>query len=181
MANYPINHHLYTYLWNKYRPAIVKLMSDALEKPQEYKFLPHEFKDVNPKEKGGYAFTMEVFKGKAQNNIKGSVVAQDLLLIIQKSRRALELLETATYEFVLDKQFLLSVSQEAVVEEIAEESSTESLEPSEVTEEAADSEQTEIKKEEVKEEEIKEEGAKEVEVTSEVEREKETATEEKKS
>lgn len=123
MPDYPINHHLYTLLWNKYRPAIVKLMSDAQEKPQEYKFQPHEFKDVNPKEKGGYSFTMEVFQGKAQNNIKGSVVAQDLLLIIQKSGRALELLNTAKYEFVLDKQFVLTVSQEPVVEEVEEEAS----------------------------------------------------------
>jgi hypothetical protein len=100
-------------------------MVDALESPQEYKFLPHEFKDVNPKEKGGYWFTMEVHKGKAQNNIKGSVVAQDLLLTLQKSGRALEMLESSKFEFVLDKQFILSVSQEPVGEE--EEETTEDM------------------------------------------------------
>ena len=106
-------------------------MADAQETPQEYKFQPHEFKDVNPKEKGGYWFTMEVYKGKAQNNIKGSVVAQDLLLILQKSGRAQELFETAKYEFSLDKQFTFSVSQEAVVEESEEEDAPETAEATE--------------------------------------------------
>ncbi|MEP1094893.1 MAG: hypothetical protein ABJG78_07260 [Cyclobacteriaceae bacterium] len=155
MPNYPTNHHLYTLLWNKYRPAIVKLMADAQEAPQEYKFQPHEFKDVNPKEKGGYWFTMEVYKGKAQNNIKGSVVAQDLLLILQKSGRALEMFETAKYEFTLDKQFTFGVSQEPVVEETEEEENAAEAEESskETVEEVAAEEATE----EVKEEEVKEE------------------------
>jgi hypothetical protein len=159
MPDYPINHHLYTFLWNKYRPAIVKLMVDALESPQEYKFLPHEFKDVNPKEKGGYWFTMEVYKGKAQNNIKGSVVAQDLLLTLQKSGRALEMFESSKFEFVLDKQFTLSVSQEPVVEEeeettedqVVESAENPSTEPSEndATDEPKDvAEEKETSKEE---------------------------------
>ncbi len=158
MPDYPINHHLYTLLWNKYRPAIVKLMADALEKPQEYKFQPHEFKDVNPKEKGGYSFTMEVYKGKPQNNIKGSVVAQDLLLILQKSPRALELFNTAKYEFVLDKQFTLTVSQEPVVEEPEEEAPSieqEQVEASEGTDETEPVEATNEEPEQAEEPEEK--------------------------
>ncbi len=177
MPDYPINHHLYTLLWNKYRPAIVKLMTDALEKPQEYKFQPHEFKDVNPKEKGGYAFTMEVYKGKPQNNIKGSVVAQDLLLILQKSPRALELFNTAKYEFVLDKQFMLTVSQEAVVEEQEEEAppiEQEQGETSEGTDEAELVEATNEAPEQV------EENTEEVEAVKEEEAAKEEAETEKK-
>ncbi|MEP5611213.1 MAG: hypothetical protein ABJP45_03140 [Cyclobacteriaceae bacterium] len=164
MPNYPTNHHLYTLLWNKYRPAIVKLMADAQEAPQEYTFQPHEFKDVNPKEKGGYWFTMEVYKGKAQNNIKGSVVAQDLLLILQKSGRALELFETSKYEFTLDKQFTFCVSQEPVVEETEEENAEASDTQEETTEAVAteeasseEAESSEEAKEETKEEEVKEE------------------------
>ncbi len=117
-------------------------MTDALEKPQEYKFQPHEFKDVNPREKGGYSFTMEVYKGKAQNNIKGSVVAQDLLLILQKSGRALELLDTAKYEFVLDKQFMLKISQEPVVQEEPEQTTPEVVESTD-TEESVESDDAE--------------------------------------
>ncbi len=169
MPDYPINHHLYTLLWNKYRPAIVKLMADALEKPQEYKFQPHEFKDVNPKEKGGYSFTMEVYKGKPQNNIKGSVVAQDLLLILQKSPRALELFNTAKFEFVLDKQFVLSVSQEPVAEEIEEEAPIAQQEEAEVTEDVAESETTESTGQEEAAEENSEEPTVEEEETEEKE------------
>jgi len=149
-------------------------MADALEAPQEYKFQPHEFKDVNPKEKGGYWFTMEVYKGKAQNNIKGSVVAQDLLLILQKSGRALEMFETAKFEFTLDKQFLFCVSQEPVVEETEDsenaveaggnkEETVEEVAAEAATEEASseEAESPEEVKEEVKDEEAKEEEVKE--------------------
>ena len=116
-------------------------MMDSENEPQQYQFIQHEFKDINPKEKGGHTFTLEAFKGKAQNNIKPSVVAQDLLLTLQNSGKAMELMETATYEFVMDKQFLLhitKVAQEEIVEEqevveevIEEEAKTETVESTE--------------------------------------------------
>jgi hypothetical protein len=109
--NYPTTTKIYTYVWSKYRPAILKLMVDSADGPQQYKFSNHEFKSINPKEKGGYAFTLRVFQGKAVNNIKTSAVAQDLLLILQQSRRALELIEASPYEFVMDKHFMLHVAK----------------------------------------------------------------------
>ena len=96
MAYYATSPQTYTYLWSKYRPAVLKLMVDAVDGPQEYKFLDHEFKSVNAKEKGGYAFVLQLYQGKAANSIKTSVVAKDLLIILQQSRRALELSETHT-------------------------------------------------------------------------------------
>jgi len=136
MSNYPINYNLYTYFWKKYLPAIVKLMVDAANGPQQYQFAQHEFKDINAKEKGGHTFTLEAFKGKATNNIKPSVVAQDLLLSIRASGRAIEMMETATYTFILDKQFLLHITREAIEEEIVEE---ETVEKTKEEETAADS------------------------------------------
>ncbi len=123
--NYPTTTKIYTYVWSKYRPAILKLMVDSADGPQQYKFSNHEFKSINPKEKGGYAFTLRVFQGKAVNNIKTSAVAQDLLLILQQSRRALELIETSTYEFVMDKHFMLHVAKvekapEVVLDKVAD-------------------------------------------------------------
>jgi hypothetical protein len=100
---------IYSYLWNKYRPAILKMMVDSTEGPQQYKFSGHEFKNLNPKEKGGYSFTLRAHQGKAVNNIKDSPVAQDLLGILQQSRKASELMGESTYEFMLDKQFVLHV------------------------------------------------------------------------
>src|SRR5210317_461191 len=97
----------YSYLWSKYRPAILRLMIDSAEDPQEYKFSKHEFHNVNAKEKGGHSFVLRVFEGKALNNIKTSIVAKDLLAILQQSRKASELTSVSTYEFTLDKNYLL--------------------------------------------------------------------------
>jgi hypothetical protein len=102
---------IYTYVWSKYRPAILKLMIASEEGPQQYKFSDHEFRSINPKEKGGYAFTMNVFQGKAVNNIKASAPAKDLLYILQQSRKASELVEASTYQFTMDKRFVLHITR----------------------------------------------------------------------
>jgi len=107
---------MYTYLWSKYRPAILRLMLDSADGPQEYKFSNHEFKSVNPKEKGGYSFVLRAYQGKAVNDIRASVVAKDLLGILKQSRTASELMEASTYEFMLDKQFLFHIKKENVAE-----------------------------------------------------------------
>ncbi len=119
----------YTYLWSKYRPAILRFMIDSEESPQEYKFLDHEFKSINAKEKGGYAFVLRVFQGKAINDIKTSALAKDLLTVLQKSRKAMELMDISIYEFTLDKHFMLHVKHEEVLQD------DESEEESEVTDE----------------------------------------------
>ncbi len=155
MANYPINNHLYTYFWNKYRPAILQLMKEAANGPQEYNFQQHEFKDINPKEKGGYAFTMDIFKGKSQNtdpkeNIKKWVVAQDLLIVLQRSAKAMELLETSVYRFTMDKQFVLHVSCEAPAE-VEGEANEEDAPAAETEAQVATEEAVEDKAEEVDE------------------------------
>ncbi len=101
----------YVSLWNKYRPALLQLMVASNGEPQQYKFFGHEFKSLNPKEKKGYSFTLQVHQGKALNNIRTSNAAQDLLYVLAASKKASELMDGSTYEFVLDKQFNLSVSK----------------------------------------------------------------------
>ncbi len=110
----------YIPIWNKYRPAILQLMVNANEEPQQYQFFSHEFKRLNPKEKGGYTFTLQAFQGKAQNDIRKSMVAQNLLNVLDGSKKASELLAEDQYEFSLDKQFVLHVSRvdDESVEEI---------------------------------------------------------------
>jgi hypothetical protein len=157
MPVYPINYDLYKLLWNKYRPALVKLMMDAEKEPQEYQFISHEFRDLNAKEKGGHSFTLEAHRGRAQNNIKMSVVAQDLINILAKSAKAQELMEGATYVFVMDKKFLLTITK--VPLEIVAEDSEETDEHAEVTETVVATESG-TPTDEV--EEVKEEKAKEV-------------------
>ena len=101
----------YTPVWHKYRPAIVKMMVDSVETPQAYKLFPHEFKALNSNQKGGFNFTLQVSKSRAVNNIKDSIIAQDLLQILQLSKKASELTEESSYEISLDKQFVLHVSK----------------------------------------------------------------------
>jgi hypothetical protein len=99
----------YGYLWGKYRPAILKLMISSAEGPQHYKFSAHEVRTANPKGKGGFTFTLKVHKGVAANDIKLSVIAKDLLRVLQQSKKASELSESSMYEFTLDKHFVLHV------------------------------------------------------------------------
>lgn len=105
-----LGNHGYAPLWNKYRPAILQLMLAASNGPQEYKLFKHEFKTLNPKEKG-FGFTLEAFQGKAVNDIRKSNVAKDLLEVLGVSPKARELMDTDTYAFSLDKQFVLHVSK----------------------------------------------------------------------
>lgn len=106
---------MYAPLWSKYRPAILQLMVASSEGPQEYKMYGHEFKGINPKEKG-YAFTLQAFQGKATNNIKSSQVAKGLLSVLEMSGKASELLRANSYEFSLDKKFILHISKTSTAE-----------------------------------------------------------------
>ena len=108
----------YGYLWGKYRPAILKLMISSAEAPQQYKFSAHEVKTANPKGKGGFTFTLKFHKGNAINDIKLSVIAKDLLRVLQQSKKASELSESSTYDFTLDKHFVLHVIKTDIQPEI---------------------------------------------------------------
>lgn len=114
----------YSTLWNKYRPVILQLMSAAVENgPQQYKLFEHEFKAVGQKEKT-YSFVLEASEGRALNNIRTSTVAKNLLQVLQQSPRATELLNEATYEISLDRQFILHVTRKErvpVADEVNEE------------------------------------------------------------
>ena len=80
--------------------------------PQQYSLSDHEFKSINNREKS-FSFELHAFKGKAVNNIKKSAAAQDLLTILNMSRKATQLLEETAFEFSLDRKFVLKVSRVA--------------------------------------------------------------------
>jgi hypothetical protein len=111
-----MTHPIYSSLWNKYRPAILQLMVASWEGPQEYKLFDHEFKALNPKEKS-YSFELRAYQGKAVNNIKASNTAKDLLVMLNSSRKALELMTEDHFEFTLTKQFVLRVTRIPVAPE----------------------------------------------------------------
>jgi len=124
-SQYPTEPNLYTSLWNKYRPVIVKLMTDSATEPQQYKFFPHEFKAIGEKVKKGYSFTLEVSNGKALNKIKDSIIALDLLQVLQQSKTASQLMTQSTFELTLDKHFVLQVNRKETIAASVEEAVTE--------------------------------------------------------
>jgi hypothetical protein len=106
-----MSYRKYASLWNKYRPAILKMMLAAIDEPQQYKLMRHELQAMDEKRKSGFGFNLLVSGNKAINNIKDSEIAQDLLNMLILSRKGSELLGDYTYEIVLDKQFILHVRQ----------------------------------------------------------------------
>lgn len=106
---------VYTVLWNKYRPVILQLMMASVNGAQQYKLSAHEFRALDSKAKGGYTFTLQAAHGKAVNNIRSIAVANDLLDVLRQSKKASELMNEATYEFRLDKQFVLHVDKKVEV------------------------------------------------------------------
>ena len=98
-------------VWHKYRPAILKMMIDSSQEPQHYKLSDHEFRALNPKQKGGYTFTLQVTNRKATQGLKDFPVAQDLWEVLQLSPKASQLLTDSTYEFMMDKQFILHITK----------------------------------------------------------------------
>lgn len=110
---FPSSHSL---LWKKYRPVILKMMLDARTAPQTYQLFAHELKANAPKGKST-SFTLLASKGKAVNNIRTSVIAQDLLGMISQSNKAVELMHDVTYEFTLGRDNVLYVSVLPVPEE----------------------------------------------------------------
>lgn len=99
----------YTPLWHKYRPVLLKMMIDSKVEPKTYQLSEHEFKALNARQKGGYAFTLQIANGKVKNNIKDILVAQDLWEVLQLSPKASELIQDGAYQFGMDKNYLLRV------------------------------------------------------------------------
>jgi hypothetical protein len=99
----------YAPLWNKYRPALLKLMVDAKTAPQEYQLFAHEVRSLAPKGKS-LGFTMRVQHNKPLTKIKDSIIASDLLHALTLSKKATELMEQDAYEFTLSRDFKLHVA-----------------------------------------------------------------------
>jgi hypothetical protein len=101
----------YTPVWHKYRPAILKMMLGSDSEPQQYQLSHHEFKALNPRQKGGYAFCLTVNNSKATSGLKESQVAQDLWEVLKISPKGASLISDGAYQFTLDKEFKLTVTK----------------------------------------------------------------------
>jgi len=108
--NFDMSTRKYAPFWSKYRPVILKMMLDALQEPQKYKILYHEFHAMDDRKKKVQGFNLQIFQSRAVNNIKNSEPAQDLLNMLSQSRKGSELTGTHQFEIVLDKELVLHVS-----------------------------------------------------------------------
>ena len=100
-------------IWKKYRPVILKLMIDSVKgSVQEYKLSKHEFTDVNTRKSSTFSFKLEIYKGRTLHSTRTGIVASDLIAVLKQSVKALELMDTYTFTFVLDPEFNLLVSSE---------------------------------------------------------------------
>ncbi len=101
----------YSGLWSKYRPALLKLMIDSEQEPQQYRLSSHEFIACNNGKKITFSFELEVAEGKIVSGTKGSGVAQDLLEVLRISPKANELLSAGRYHFLMNNQFILHIQK----------------------------------------------------------------------
>jgi hypothetical protein len=99
----------YTPIWHKYRPVILKMMVDSKQEPKVYQLSAHEFKAMDTRKKGSFAFTLQVANGRIKNNIKDIPVAQDLWDVLQLSPKANQLLQESGYQFEMDKNYMLRI------------------------------------------------------------------------
>jgi hypothetical protein len=103
----------------KMRPAM-KLMVSSAEAPQRYGFSAHEVRAANPKDKSGFTFILKVHKSRAVNDVRTSLIAKDLLRVLQQSRKASELTEASIYEFKFDRHFVLHVIKTDIQHELVD-------------------------------------------------------------
>ncbi|MDH5604941.1 MAG: hypothetical protein OEY51_13415 [Cyclobacteriaceae bacterium] len=104
--------NVYTSLWRKYKPVILKLMTDSSDGPQEYPFYIHEFKALNDKERS-FSFEVEVIEGKAKRVVKQSRAALDLVEVLRQSASASQMMNDYIFEFSLDRNFIFHIERKA--------------------------------------------------------------------
>ena len=101
----------YIPVWSKYRPAILKMMIDSENALQSYQLSNHEFKALGPTSKKDYSFSLRVASGRAVDGLRDSDVAQSLWEVLQISPKASELISGGTFQFTMDRRFLLHIEK----------------------------------------------------------------------
>lgn len=101
-------------LWKKYKPVLLKLMIDSVQgDSQSYQLSGHEFADANTRKSAAFSFKLTTHKGRVLQPKKASIVASDMLAVLKQSAKAIELMDTSVFSFVLDAKFNLTVSSTA--------------------------------------------------------------------
>jgi len=102
--------NIYVKLWQKYKPAIVSKMKLAVNEKQSYQLTKHEFTVIGDSISAGYRFHLEFKNGRVCNNIEGSSPARCLVIVINESDAAKEIMKDKHYIIKLDTKFVLHIS-----------------------------------------------------------------------
>lgn len=102
--------NIYVGLWKKYKPAIVSKMKNAINEPQSFNLTKYEFEALGKREESGYAFNLEIKDGKLNNNIEGTAVARDLLIVLKESKTFNEFIEDYDLKINMDVNFVLKIN-----------------------------------------------------------------------
>lgn len=103
------NSNIYEALWKKYKAAILTKLREALKTPCEYQLSKNEFEAIGKRLKAGYAFNLQIHNGVVINNVDGSAVARDLVVVLKSSNGAIELMKERNFKINLTKEFKLKI------------------------------------------------------------------------
>jgi hypothetical protein len=106
----------YASFWNKYRPAVLKMMQASSDQSQEYQFMKHELSAVDKKPKGGFNFRLVISMSKVSRDSSDSEIAKDLFNMLQVSKTGSALMATNQYEITLDKNQILRISRQNIID-----------------------------------------------------------------
>ena len=77
----------YVAIWKAYVPAFYVLIKKASGGEQVFKTEQHKFEAISKKEKAGYNFKLEYYKGRNLNDVSHSTLAADLLQALNSDQR----------------------------------------------------------------------------------------------
>ncbi len=90
-TNYPMEINKYVAIWKAYVPALYVLMKRASAGEQVFKTEQHKFEASGKKDKSGYNFKLEYYKGRNLNDVSHSALAADLLQALNSDQRISQL------------------------------------------------------------------------------------------
>lgn len=102
----------YAPFWNKYRPAILKMMQAPPAEWQQYQFMKHELREIDQKPKGGFNFKLTISMSRAAAGSTNSELAKDFINMLRQSQTGSALIASNRYEVILDKNQLLRISRQ---------------------------------------------------------------------
>lgn len=112
--NFETSFRKYARFWNKYRPAILKMMQAAPDEWQEYQFMKHELSEIEKKPKGGLHFRAVINMGSISIDSSDSEIAKDMIEMLKASQTGASLIANNKYEIVLGKNQLLRISKQSI-------------------------------------------------------------------